>query len=81
MLVFAKGRRFENSPTEPVVVTQASGIPRRYYRDLLSVETVATLNAGFCDYHLKNCPPHKQILEECTKVRHLLDIVSLMYSD
>lgn len=39
-----------------------------YYRDLLSIETVSQLNAGFCDYHLRHCPPSQQMLDVCTEV-------------
>ena len=42
--------------------------PGLYYRDLLSIETVATLNAGFCDYHVRHCPPSEQLYSECKKV-------------
>lgn len=38
-----------------------------YYRDLLAIETVATLNAGFCDFHVRHCPPSEQLLTECKK--------------
>lgn len=41
----------------------------QYYRDLLAIETVATINAALCDFHVRHCPPHKQILDECTIVR------------
>jgi len=41
------------------------------YRDLLSIETVAMLNAGFCDYHLRHCPPHTQLLAVCTEALQL----------
>ena len=41
----------------------------RYYHDLLSIETVATLNAAFCDYHLKHCPPSQQLHDVCKTVR------------
>lgn len=44
----------------------AGGI--EYYRDLLSIETVATLNAAFCDHHLTHCPPSQQLLDVCSKV-------------
>jgi hypothetical protein len=40
-----------------------------YYRDLLSIETVATLNAGFCDYHLRHCSPSQQLYDVCKEVR------------
>ncbi|KAG1673277.1 hypothetical protein FOA52_002557 [Chlamydomonas sp. UWO 241] len=36
-----------------------------YYKDLLAVETIATLNAGFCDYHVLHCPPSQQLYDEC----------------
>ncbi len=45
------------------------GASSQYYRDLLAVETVATLNAAFCDYHLRHCPPSQQLLDTCTGVR------------
>jgi len=37
-----------------------------YYRDLLSLETITTLNAAFCDFHLRHCPPSQQLLDVCT---------------
>lgn len=43
-----------------------------YYKDLLAVETIATLNAAFCDYHVKHCPPSQQLLDECQTVRATL---------
>ena len=39
-----------------------------YYRDLLVIETAATMNAGFCDYWVRHCPPSQQLLDECRKV-------------
>lgn len=39
-----------------------------YYRDLLSSQTASTLNAAFCDYHLKHCPPSDQLKSVCDKV-------------
>lgn len=39
------------------------------YRDLLSIQTLATINAGFCDYHLDHCPPSQQLLDVCSEVR------------
>ncbi|MEW5312642.1 MAG: hypothetical protein WDW38_004261 [Sanguina aurantia] len=36
-----------------------------YYKDLICIETVATLNAGFCDYHLSHCPPSEQLVSVC----------------
>ncbi|GFR43751.1 hypothetical protein Agub_g4863 [Astrephomene gubernaculifera] len=39
-----------------------------YYRDLLAIETLATLNAGFCDYHLSHCPPSEQLVSVCKEV-------------
>ncbi|KAG1663022.1 hypothetical protein FOA52_016037 [Chlamydomonas sp. UWO 241] len=38
-----------------------------YYRDILSLEAVATMNAGFCDFHVRRCPPDQQLLDECNK--------------
>eukprot|EP00798_Chlamydomonas_sp_ICE-L_P028050 gene28050-31152_t len=41
--------------------------PTQYYKDLLSIETVATINAGLCDFHLSNCPPSQQLYEWCNE--------------
>ena len=40
-----------------------------HYKDLVALETVATLNAGFCLFHLKRCPAHPQLLYVCREVR------------
>ena len=53
-----------------------SGSPRAHYRDLLAIETVATLNAGFCDYHIKHCPPSQQLLDLCKTVSWSLLLIS-----
>lgn len=37
----------------------------QYYRDLLSIETVANLNCGLCDFHLRHCPPSQQLYDVC----------------
>lgn len=39
-----------------------------WYRDLLAIETVASLNAGFCDYHTSHCPPSQQLVSVCREV-------------
>ncbi|EFJ40854.1 hypothetical protein VOLCADRAFT_121680 [Volvox carteri f. nagariensis] len=36
-----------------------------FYRDLLAIETLATLNAAFCDYHISHCPPSEQLVTVC----------------
>ncbi|KAG1673278.1 hypothetical protein FOA52_002558 [Chlamydomonas sp. UWO 241] len=42
-----------------------------YYRDVVAIETIATINAGFCDYHVRHCPPSRQLVDEC-KTAHLI---------
>ncbi|KXZ52846.1 hypothetical protein GPECTOR_8g229 [Gonium pectorale] len=39
-----------------------------YYRDLLAIETLSTLNAAFCDYHISHCPPSEQLVSVCREV-------------
>ncbi|KAL6753820.1 peptidyl serine alpha-galactosyltransferase [Haematococcus lacustris] len=38
-----------------------------YFQQLLALETVATLNAAFCDYHLSHCPPSQQLYDVCSE--------------
>lgn len=35
------------------------------YRDLLTISTVHTLNAALCRWHMKRCPPSRQLLQLC----------------
>lgn len=42
-------------------------LSNNYYGALLAIETVATLNAAFCDYHLDHCPPTPQLYTECKR--------------
>ena len=44
-----------------------SDLGNAYYGALLSLETVATLNAAFCDYHLDHCLPTPQLYSECKR--------------
>ena len=46
------------------------------YKDLLAIETVATLNAGFCYFHLKRCPAHPQLLTVCREVLDLYNEIA-----
>ncbi|KAG2439207.1 hypothetical protein HXX76_004570 [Chlamydomonas incerta] len=39
-----------------------------YYKDLLAIETISTLNAAFCDYHISHCPPSEQLVSVCKEV-------------
>eukprot|EP00198_Chlamydomonas_reinhardtii_P007590 XP_001696927.1 predicted protein [Chlamydomonas reinhardtii] len=39
-----------------------------YYKELLAIETLATLNAAFCDYHISHCPPSEQLVSVCKEV-------------
>ncbi len=45
------------------------------YRDLISIETVAMLNAAFCDYHIKHCPASEQLVTVCREVRTACGLV------
>jgi hypothetical protein len=38
------------------------------FRDLISVQTMALINAAICDYHLRHCPPSEQLSDVCGKV-------------
>lgn len=42
---------------------QATRLER--YADLISIETVHTLNAALCEYHLAHCPPSEELLAAC----------------
>ncbi|KAG2499026.1 hypothetical protein HYH03_003211 [Edaphochlamys debaryana] len=48
-----------------------------FYKDLIAIETVATLNAAFCDYHISHCPPNQQIVDVCKEVFSLYNEVHL----
>ena len=37
-------------------------------RDLLAIEPIITLNAAFCERHLKACSPSEQLTQACTRV-------------
>ncbi len=39
-----------------------------YLRDLLAIEPIVVLNAGFCERHMRHCPRGEQLLTECAKV-------------
>jgi hypothetical protein len=43
-----------------------------YSQDVVAIETVATINAGFCDYHVRHCPPSRQLVDECKTVRAVI---------
>jgi hypothetical protein len=38
-------------------------------RDLVAIEPLVVLNAGFCERHMRHCPRSPQLLSECAKVR------------
>jgi hypothetical protein len=40
-----------------------------YYKDLIAIQTIALVNAGLCDYHVRHCPPSKQLKQVCEEVR------------
>lgn len=39
-----------------------------HYRDLLAISVIAIVNAGMCDYHVRNCPPSPQLTKVCDEV-------------
>jgi len=39
-----------------------------HYKDLLAIYVIAVVNAGMCDYHVRNCPPSPQLTEVCDEV-------------
>ena len=43
--------------------------PGFYYRDLIAIHTIAVINAGFCDYHMRHCAPSQELLDVCEEVR------------
>ncbi|GMH38719.1 hypothetical protein BSKO_06603 [Bryopsis sp. KO-2023] len=43
----------------------------RRYSQLISIETVNTLNEAHCQRHLRNCPMSPQLIEECGKVHDI----------
>ena len=43
--------------------------PNEWFKDVLIVETIVTMNAAFCERHLKECPPSEELSRECSKVR------------
>ncbi|KAK9863378.1 hypothetical protein WJX84_005251 [Apatococcus fuscideae] len=40
-------------------------------RDLLAIEPIITLNAAFCERHLKACSPSEQLTQACTRARNM----------
>ncbi|GFH05540.1 ShKT domain-containing protein, partial [Haematococcus lacustris] len=57
-------------PPRPSTLTNRAN-PTQYYRDLLSIDTAATLNAAFCDYHLEHCSPSQQLYDVCSEALNL----------
>ena len=39
-----------------------------HYKDLLAISVISVVNAGMCDYHVRNCPPSPQLTEVCDEV-------------
>eukprot|EP00798_Chlamydomonas_sp_ICE-L_P023622 gene23622-9149_t len=59
-----KGGIFQHPPRPTLLPDSLKKTDNQYYGHLISIETVATMNAGFCHYHLDHCPPSIQMLEE-----------------
>lgn len=47
-----------------------------YYKDVLSIETVATMNAGICEYHLQHCPVSEELTKACAEALSILEEAS-----
>ena len=37
-------------------------------RDLVAIEPLVVLNAGFCERHMRHCPPSEQLRTACAQV-------------
>lgn len=42
---------------------------------MIAIENAATLNAAFCDLHLKRCPPSEQLTTVCSTAKALYEDV------
>ncbi|KAK9864376.1 hypothetical protein WJX84_004323, partial [Apatococcus fuscideae] len=40
-------------------------------RDLLAIEPIVTLNAAFCERHLRACSPSEQLTQACNRARNM----------
>lgn len=56
-------------PPRPKELTAKLFIER--YRDLISVEAVAALNAGLCFWYRRRCPSSEQLEKECSKAEQI----------
>ena len=63
----AKGGLFPHPPRASSFKTQGEQL----LRDLLAIQVPITLNAAFCERHLKECPPSTQLKKECTYAKEL----------
>lgn len=36
-------------------------------RDLVAIEPIVVLNAGFCERHMRHCPPSQQLQTACAQ--------------
>ncbi|KAG2499027.1 hypothetical protein HYH03_003212 [Edaphochlamys debaryana] len=66
-------------PPRPSELDQSNFM--NFYRDLISVETVATINAAFCTFHVSNCPPSAQLKEVCDEAFRLYDEVHMYIAE
>ncbi|KAL4421895.1 hypothetical protein ABPG77_003697 [Micractinium sp. CCAP 211/92] len=41
------------------------------YKELLSIQVIATVNAALCERHLAKCPPSRELTDQCGKVKQL----------
>lgn len=62
-----KGGLFPHPPHPNEIKTQGFSL----LRDLLAIAAPATLNAAFCERHLRVCPPSEQLTSECSVVKEL----------
>jgi hypothetical protein len=42
-----------------------------WYKDMIAVSVITTVNAALCDYHVRHCDPSPQLTVVCNKVRCL----------
>lgn len=45
--------------------------PPERYKELLSIQVIATVNAALCERHLAKCPPSQELNEQCDQVKQL----------
>lgn len=52
-----------------------------WYKDMIAVSVITTVNAALCDYHVRNCDPSPQLTEVCNKAFQLFHEVDQEIKD